>query len=72
MRGERFPRVHGIIGMVVLSMVLLSALALVANRPVSWSLLMIGVTLAFALQVAATFTNPVPLALQRALAPGIC
>ena len=71
MRGERFPRVQGIIGMVVLSMVLLSALALGANRPVSWSLLMIGVTLAFALQVAATFTNPVPLALQRALAPGI-
>lgn len=71
MKGERFPRLQSVIGVSVLMMVLLSALALGANRPVSWSLLAIGVTLVFAVQVTLVLVTPVPLAMRRALVPGL-
>ena len=52
-------------------MVLLSALALGANRPVSWSLLAIGVATIFSLQIVIVFARPVPLAVRRAFWPGL-
>lgn len=57
--------------MFVLAIVLLSALALGANRPVSWSFLSLFVLFAFALQVAVIFANPLPVALREAFLPGV-
>lgn len=66
-----WSRLQAIIGMTTLIVVLLSALMLGANRPVSWSMLTIVVTLIFVFQVLVIFASPAPLALRRALAPGL-
>lgn len=71
MKRERLARFQGVIGLCALATVLISALALGANRPVSWSFLSIFIILIFALQVGVIFANPVPLALRRATVPGL-
>jgi O-antigen ligase len=71
MKQEKFSGFTKVIGLTVLAMVLLSALALGANRPVSWSLLSIGVFLGFALQVVVMFANPTPFAARKVVVPGI-
>lgn len=71
MRQEKFSALFGILGLMSLIMVLLSALALGANRPVSWSLLSIGVCGLFALHALLNFTIPTPLAAKRAIFPGL-
>lgn len=71
MRRDRLSRLQGAVGLSVLAMVLMSALALGANRPVSWSLLSIGVALLFVLQIGLILANPIPHALRRAALPGL-
>lgn len=62
---------QGVVGIAMLAGVLLSALALAANRPVSWSLLAIFVCFVFVFQVLLSIAGPVPLALRRAMLPGL-
>lgn len=69
MKEDRFGRVQTFVGMSILFMLLLSALALGANRPVSWSLLSIGVLVIFSLQVLIAMALPVPLAVRKAMLP---
>ncbi len=69
MKENRFGRVQTFVGMSILFMLLLSALALGANRPVSWSLLSIGVLVIFSLQVLIAMALPVPLAVRKAMLP---
>jgi len=70
MNQERFSKLQGVIGLSTLGIVLVSALALGANRPVSWSLLAIAVTGIFALQALVSLAGPAPVAVRRALWPG--
>ncbi len=71
MKSNLVHRTQNILGLVTLSLVLLSSLALGANRPVSWSLLAIAVTLLFALQVILAYWQPVPTVLRKLLLPGL-
>ncbi len=72
MQRDRFAGLQGFIGLASLALVLLSALALGANRPVSWSLLSVFVTALFTLQLLISFINPVPLQIKRAAGPAVC
>ena len=71
MRDDRYPRIQGIVGFTVLAMLLLSVLVLGGNRPVAWSLLSIGVFVAFAFQVVLSAARPVPLAVRQLYVPGV-
>jgi O-antigen ligase len=71
LKDDRFPRLQGVLGFTVLAMLLLSALALGANRPIAWSLLSIGVLVIFSSQVTLSVFLPVPLAVRKLLVPGI-
>ena len=71
MSNDRFPRLQGVLGFSVLTMLLLSALAFGANRPITWSLLTIGVFVIFACQVVLSVFLPVPLAVRKLFMPGV-
>ncbi|MFK8043730.1 hypothetical protein, partial [Congregibacter sp.] len=64
MVNERFQSVQWFVGFFTLACVLLSALALGANRPVSWSLLTFVVLALFALQVLRALVNRLPFQLR--------
>jgi O-antigen ligase len=65
-----WSRVQGFVGFTLLGLVLLSALALGANRPAAWSFLALMVLPLFAVQVALAFTGPLPPQVRRLWLPG--
>ncbi len=71
MNNEPFYRTQFVLGMVILAMLLLSALAFGGNRPVVWSLLSVAVLTLFLFQVVISFVLPVPLALRTLMLPGV-
>lgn len=70
MPSERFQTLQWIIGIGTLTLVLLSSLALGANRPVSWSLLTFAVLALFTVQVLRALLNRLPYQLRRLWLPG--
>ena len=61
MSTERFPGLQTFLGASMLVLVLLSSIALGANRPVSWSLLSLAIFCIFAAQLALGVLNPMPM-----------
>lgn len=71
MRENRLLSLQTIVGFATLILVLLSALALGANRPVAWSLLAFAILPLFTLQTLRALIVPLPHPLSGLLIPGL-